>query len=165
MRDIGGAADDRHISCHFIPASTRRTIMRDECGGHRWSSVVDAVFRWLDASYYIVVSVLFVIAMSLQSTSMSPSSFVRRLATMMACVCLVKHATRQARPDKSDRHSFPSGHAALAAFVAQALTAEDVVLWAWAWAILAGCMRVMLRRHHAHDVGIGWIMGSIWAVV
>lgn len=95
------------------------------------------------------------------------------LAWTYAAVFAVKVATGRARPDApvtgwsgprfdDDRHSFPSGHTAIA-FAAAALLASAEPRWreeAYAAAALVGVARVVLGRHWPSDVLAGALLGT-----
>lgn len=109
-----------------------------------------------DMSYGAVSVVLFGAALAVHP----PAPLLARLASLIVVIMVTKAITREARPDDpTDKLSFPSGHAAIAAFLA-----HHHHPWVWVWAVAAGLARVALRRHHAHDVAAGWLLGSAWAV-
>ncbi|CAD7695960.1 unnamed protein product [Ostreobium quekettii] len=100
--------------------------------------------------------------------------------TDLALVGCLKAAVRRPRPAYNDaedyalvvsvdRHSFPSGHASRALFIAALTTAWGVpALWlalAWAWGGLVGLSRVMMGRHYLTDVVGGWVVGLLNAVI
>lgn len=90
---------------------------------------------------------------------------VLSFAAMIGTVFVIKHVTRVERPDRSDRLSFPSGHAAVAMFIAAlysvGIDGTSLVIFAWACAVCAS--RVALKRHRVIDVlvggCIGWLFG------
>jgi membrane-associated phospholipid phosphatase len=104
------------------------------------------------------------------------------LAAVVAVVGVLKVAVGRGRPDRSDARSFPSGHAAVAAFLAAAtgaallLRSDDtppgwrvgptlLSIAAAVAATAAGGARVGASRHHASDVVVGWAIGTAggWA--
>lgn len=88
-----------------------------------------------------------------------------RLALLLCFVMLIKHGTGQLRPDGSDRLSFPSAHAAMAAYCAAlacaAYRGAAPRAAAIAWAALVAMSRVALRRHSVRDVIVGALCGCI----
>lgn len=75
----------------------------------------------------------------------------------------LKYAVRERRPDSSDQHSFPSGHAALsfaAAGYLQKRYGWEYGLPATALAALVGAARVESRSHHWYDVVAGAALGE-----
>ena len=112
------------------------------------------------------------------------------LAAVVAVVGVLKVAVGRGRPDRSDARSFPSGHAAVAAFLAVATGAALILghpsgtikktddsppgwrvgptllsIAAAVAATAAGGARVGASRHHASDVVVGWAIGAAggWA--
>lgn len=73
----------------------------------------------------------------------------------------LKVVTHQKRPDGSDFHSFPSGHAS-AAFTVATMQASyhprQALLW-YGGATLIAASRVKLRRHYTRDVIAGAALG------
>jgi len=83
-----------------------------------------------------------------------------QLVTMVA-TSLVKDTVHEWRPNRSDRKSFPSGHAS-AAFALAGSLAEEHPKHKWLYIGLAsvvGWSRVELRKHHWHDVAAGAALG------
>lgn len=63
-----------------------------------------------------------------------------------------------------DKHSFPSGHATRAIYVAffASLYAPSVVSFViWCWSFAVSISRVLLGRHHVADVAAGFVIGSL----
>jgi len=74
---------------------------------------------------------------------------------------VLKHITREERPNRSDRLSFPSGHAT-AAFAVARMESEYHPEQACAWYLGAGLIaesRVELDAHYIHDVIAGAAVG------
>lgn len=76
----------------------------------------------------------------------------------------LKHTIHSTRPDGTDRHSFPSGHAARAFRGAEMLRSE----YGWAWgaggyavAIGVGALRIHHHRHRFGDVAAGAAIGFL----
>ena len=88
-------------------------------------------------------------------------------------VAIIKALTQRKRPYYArqddqfcqfgvDRHSFPSGHASRAIYVA--LFFNNFTLWSfiiWIWAISVCFSRILLGRHHIGDVIGGVILGYL----
>lgn len=78
----------------------------------------------------------------------------------------LKHTIHSTRPDGTDNHSFPSGHAARAFRGAEILRAE----YGWGWgaggyavAVGVGALRIHHRRHRFGDVAAGAAIGFLSA--
>ncbi len=76
----------------------------------------------------------------------------------------LKHTIHSTRPDGTDRHSFPSGHAARAFRGAEMLRSE----YGWAWgaggyavAVGVGALRIHHHRHRFGDVAAGAAIGFL----
>lgn len=84
-----------------------------------------------------------------------------RLLLLVVAVLVLKVATGVRRPDGSDCMSFPSGHSAVAVFLACAFRQPLVAVWA------AGVMaaRVHLRRHRVVDVVVGGALGALACII
>ena len=73
----------------------------------------------------------------------------------------LKFLVREKRPETEERNSFPSGHATAAFTLAQMQAdrhPDQAVLW-YGGATLIAESRVHLRRHYAHDVIAGALLG------
>lgn len=103
----------------------------------------------------------------------SRQSFTNRVlkgATATAIMCTLtygtKHCVREKRPDGTDRHSFPSGHAS-AAFMGAELLRQDYGTWVglggYAVASGVGVMRIVSGRHWLNDVVAGAGIGILSA--
>ena len=79
----------------------------------------------------------------------------------------LKNTIHDTRPDGTDRHAFPSGHAAIAFSGAHVLYKEykDVSPWigigGYAVAAAVSCDRVLRNRHHWDDVAAGAAIGIL----
>ena len=79
----------------------------------------------------------------------------------------LKNTIHDTRPDGTDRHAFPSGHAAIAFSGAHVLFKEykDVSPWigigGYAVATAVSCDRVLRNRHHWDDVAAGAAIGIL----
>lgn len=104
----------------------------------------------------------------------SRSSWERMLASDAASVAIMavaveglKHSTDVRRPDGSDTHSFPSGHAAKAFMTATMLSREYghlspwVSVGAYAVATGTGLLRVANNKHWISDVMVGAGVGIL----
>jgi membrane-associated phospholipid phosphatase len=125
--------------------------------------LVDAI----NATHPVVVVVALVVLTALDGWSWRLPAAALALG---AVVVAAKVATARLRPDRSSHDSFPSGHAAFAAFVAAAVFARGArskttlaavaAAVAIAWAVAAGEARVAANRHHRADVLVGWALGA-----
>ena len=79
----------------------------------------------------------------------------------------LKNTIHDTRPDGTDRHAFPSGHASIAFSGAHVLFKEykDVSPWigigGYAVATAVSCDRVLRNRHHLDDVAAGAAIGIL----
>lgn len=79
----------------------------------------------------------------------------------------LKNTIHDTRPDGTDRHAFPSGHAAIAFSGAHVLFKEykDVSPWigigGYAVATAVSCDRVLRNRHRWDDVAAGAAIGIL----
>lgn len=94
-------------------------------------------------------------------------------------VAITKAYARRVRPSYApqndqfgvisvDKHSFPSGHATRAIYVAYfaSLYAPSFVSFLiWLWSLAVSGSRVMLGRHHVADVAAGFVIGSLHYVI
>ena len=110
----------------------------------------------------------------------SESKFLACAAGLAATVAVLKFTTGRQRPDGTSFDSFPSGHSAIAFFLAASfcysmysfrgavappvrvllVTAAAVAV---AWALAVAWSRVALQRHHVSDVIVGGAMGVAFA--
>lgn len=86
-------------------------------------------------------------------------------------VAILKAWTRRRRPQYApqddqlmvvsvDKHSFPSGHASRAIYVALFFNNHSLIsLFIWFWSISVCLSRILLGRHHLADVVFGALLG------
>lgn len=110
----------------------------------------------LDTMYPVVLTVLFIVHLSKRH------AFVQCVGMLglIGLVGALKMAVGKRRPNGADNESFPSGHAALAVYVAGMSRWNP---WVVSWAALASASRVMLRHHDVVDVSAGAALGAITA--
>jgi undecaprenyl-diphosphatase len=83
---------------------------------------------------------------------------------------LVRRSRPQERPEfytlKTDRYSFPSGHAARMAAIAVAIGQTIPALGGAGWllALLVGVCRVSVHVHYVSDVLVGLLVGILGAL-
>jgi len=77
--------------------------------------------------------------------------FIQKLVTLIFVVYILKHTVRRWRPNRKDRLSFPSGHSALAWFLAW----ESQNPLIMAWAAMVSWARVKDHYHWWSDVIAG----------
>jgi membrane-associated phospholipid phosphatase len=110
--------------------------------------------RRVDDTFYVasLVAMLYVVHMGGRRIAF-------RFCAMLATVFAIKFAT--------GKRSFPSGHAAVAAFVANApfWTSAVVRLSAWGWAVAVAGARVLLKKQDAFDVVVGLGIGAMAVMV
>lgn len=88
-------------------------------------------------------------------------------ALMFVAVNIVKHASKELRPDGSNFYSFPSGHTAQAFAAASFLSEEykDRLPWipyvAYGLSGATGLLRIANNKHYIGDVLIGAAMGLV----
>ena len=94
---------------------------------------------------------------------------VAAMAVSAGVTYTLKEAVHEWRPDDSDRHSFPSGHAAMA-FSGAALLHHQyghlspwVTVSGYAYALGVAVERVCSERHYVHDVAAGAAIGYLSA--
>lgn len=88
---------------------------------------------------------------------------VETAATTAAATLILKYTVKEWRPDRTDRHSFPSGHTASS--FASAAYLQRRYGWAfgapaYALACYVGWGRVFSKRHHWYDVLAGAAIGA-----
>ena len=85
------------------------------------------------------------------------TEFITRLIYLLFSVQSIKVLTNRTRPNKSDKLSFPSGHTAVAFFVAFNMNN----IYIYIWAILASLSRVYFEYHYYSDIVGGVILSYI----
>ena len=107
---------------------------------------VDQSFPWLFATSFVFAF--------LQNPTIR---FIAQMVVLMAIVFLLKRGFGRERPNQKDHYSFPSGHSALAWFIAWNLNHP----LAYIWAGLVSWSRVYYFHHWWSDV-IYSILLSYW---
>lgn len=89
-------------------------------------------------------------------------------AATLGATFILKAAVRETRPDHSNRHSFPSGHASIT-FAAATFVGQR---YGWKWGIPACALstytawgRVYGKKHHWWDVATGAAIGAASALI
>jgi hypothetical protein len=77
---------------------------------------------------------------------------------LLVCVEYLKRSTRQLRPNKYDTKSFPSGHAAVAWYIAGLYGFNPIITL---WALCVSASRVYNQHHYVQDVCFGAVIGII----
>ena len=116
-----------------------------------------------------MATVLALRACGLQSASPSWTELAASAAAAYtlsaATTYALKHTCHEQRPDDSDRHSFPSGHATFAFAGATVLMKEYgqrspwIAVGGYGLATLVAADRVRRDRHYVHDVVAGAAIG------
>lgn len=88
---------------------------------------------------------------------------VETAAVTAGATLLLKYTIKEWRPDMSNRHSFPSGHAAVTFATASYLQRRYGWKWgvpAYALATYVGWGRCFAKKHHWYDVVAGAAIGA-----
>lgn len=135
---------------------------------NRWSggrtNKVDGYLRFLPAMAYLGLGYLGVDARHSLGERVV-TGLVATVATE-AMVGGLKKVVKETRPDASDRHSFPSGHTAIAFMGAELVRSEygwGYGIGAYAVAFGVGTLRMYNNKHWAHDVLAGAGIGILGA--
>lgn len=111
------------------------------------------ILKFVDQSFPWLFSLTFAYAF-LQNPTLQ---FIAQIIVLMAVVLVLKRIIGRKRPNKKDYYSFPSGHSALAWFIAWNLNHP----LAYIWAILVSWSRVYYLHHWWSDVIYSVIL-SYW---
>lgn len=135
---------------------------------NRWSggrtNKVDGYLRFLPAAAYLGLEYL-----GAEPRHSLRERIVTGLVATVATEAMVgglKQVVKEVRPDGSDRHSFPSGHAAIAFMGAELVRSEygwGYGLGAYAVACGVGVLRMYNGKHRLHDVLAGAGFGILGA--
>lgn len=87
---------------------------------------------------------------------------IPRFIVLLAVVYTLKLLSARERPDSTDLKSFPSGHAAVAWYLAGAYQFNPFVV---AWATIVSYARVYARKHWPLDVLVGAAIGIAIAYI
>ena len=98
------------------------------------------------------------------------------ISLLAPLVLVIKFTIRRRRPEgewgtiyrSTDPHSFPSGHAARAFFIAAIATALSpawLAIFLWIWAPLVAAARVAMGVHYVSDVVAGAVLGIVMALI
>lgn len=153
----------KYIHALFIAALTLLIPVQGVCSepGHKARHYyLDDVGQFLPTIGGIALSVAGVSAR--HSVRERLAVTITSMALCEAGVWTLKHTIHSTRPDGTDRHSFPSGHAARAFRGAEVIRTEFG--WGWgmgAYAVAAGvgALRIHHHRHRFGDVAAGAVYG------
>lgn len=141
------------------------------------------IARAADASFWPFAAVLLLVAARLAALAGGLGAWAASALALFLAVAATKALSARERPDRSSRDSFPSGHAAAAAFLAASVafspvfathrpsdrgpstTAVVVAIVLAAWAAAVCWSRVALRRHHWTDVAAGAAGGLAFSLM
>ena len=93
--------------------------------------------------------------------------FARGFATNAAVTFGLKNTVNETRPNRKDKHSFPSAHTSLVFHSAVFIHKRyglDYALTAYAAAAYVGYSRVRSDNHYIHDVVAGALIGAVSAL-
>lgn len=103
----------------------------------------------VNETFYVIVVIL---------CSLKTWYDIQMLCGLVLVVHVIKTVVQEERPDGRDKLSFPSGHAAVAVFLAARFDWNPVVVL---WAISVCMARVQKKRHFVHDVLAGAVCGGV----
>lgn len=114
-----------------------------------------------------VVNVVFPAAVFVLAaySSLWSIAFPAGLGLLVAVVAILKVLVGRERPDRTDRMSFPSGHAAVSTYLAGVYVFFiPTILWlkaaVFVWAVVSCLARVVAKRHYKSDVIAGALLAS-----
>lgn len=108
----------------------------------------------VDFTFLPIASVLLAQAIDTHGWNLPP-----RIVMLLLAVSVIKEFTLKVRPDGSNMCSFPSGHTALAFYLARVSGGHPL---AYAWATSIAWSRIALHRHDIYDVLMGGFVSTIF---
>lgn len=114
------------------------------------------MLQLLDNMYPVILTVFFIVYISKRYAIVQCAG----LLGLLGVVGALKRTVGKRRPNGVDNESFPSGHTALAVYVAGMARWNP---WVVSWAAVVAASRVALRHHDVVDVSVGAALGAIAA--